>query len=270
MDRQTALDRLELIRLDGTEFQHPDFAEAFALLETDEEARDTFARRQRQDQGIAQAMQAVPVPDGLRARLNAALANAVEPKADPVTPPTKVNRRWALSALVVLASCIVAAIGVWFWGERPEPLLTLAELLNRAEYDEELLAKLPAFNGNFDPLKPSGLWTSDILFRFKSPAKGMAPNRAGMERVAVYEFYFHDPQGQHPGTLRGVLLVAPRSALADPPESQGFLDGNYTPHPKMQTVAVRTWSEGDLIYVCLVPIEHYEALTEVFNSLVTG
>ncbi len=180
MDRQTALDQLELLRMDGEEFQHPDFAEALAFLASDEEAREIFAQRQLQDREIAQAISAVSVPQGLKSRLEAALAIETAPhaKAPSVSSvPAKPNRRWILSASVVLATCLLAAVGVWFWGERPQTLLSLTELMNQAPYDETELAKLSNFDGEFDPAKPTGLWTSDRLFAFSSLAKGFAPNR---------------------------------------------------------------------------------------------
>lgn len=269
MDRQTALDKLELIRPDANDFQHPDFAEALAFLETDEEAREIFAQRQSLDRGISRAMQSVVVPEGLRGRLKAALESErphTAQAAPAIAPPRNSRRRWMLSACAVLAGGLLAAIGVWFWGERPLALLSLAELANQAPFEKEEVAKLSAFDGHFEPEKPSHLWTSDRLFAFSSPAKGMAPNRAGSDRVAVYEFFFHDPKPRHPGTLRGVMLVAPRSEIADPPESQGFLDGNYATHSSKPGIAIRSWSEGDLVYVCLVPIEHFEALADVFDA----
>jgi hypothetical protein len=261
---------LELIRTDGSEFQHPDFAEALALVESDEEAREIFARRQRQDREIARAMEAVSVPEGLKDRLNAALANETVDKsraAEVSTLPKRFSRRWILSACVVMASGLLAAIGVWFWGERPEPLLNLAELANEAPFEEAEVANLSAFQGSFDPVKPGDYWMSDQLFAFSSPAKGFTPNREGSDRVAVYEFFFRDPRPQIPGTLRGVMLVIPQSEVADKPESQRFLDGNYVTYQSRPTVAVRSWSEGGFVYVCLVPIEHYEALTEVFDAV---
>lgn len=273
MDRQTALDRLELLRMDGNEFQHPDFADALAFLETDEEAREIFARRRRQDHSIALAMQAVSVPEGFKTRLDAALAKGSAQRtesASVATQPTKQSRRWVLSSLVVLASCLLAAIGVWFWGERPEGLLNLAELANQAPFEKDEFAKLPTFQGSFDPVKPPGPWLSDQLFAFSSPAKGFAPNRAGSDRVGVYEFYFRDPKQQQPETFRGLMLVAPQSEVAEVPESRGFLDGNYTTHQSKPTIAIRAWAEGDFVYICLVPIEHYEALMNVFDVLPVG
>ncbi len=65
------------------------------------------------------------------------------------------------------------------------------------------------------------------------------------------------------------MLVAPQSELAERPESQGFLDGTYTTLQTRPNIAIRSWSEGELVYVCLVPIEHFEALAGVFDRIPT-
>jgi hypothetical protein len=272
MDRRAALDMLELVRPDADDIQHPEFQATLAYLETDEQARQAFAHVQRQDRQIAQAMSEVPIPDGLKARLNSFLANQTEDKstyAEPLARPAAKTRRWMLSASVVVASGLLAALGVWFFGEKPQALLSLQELEAEALYEAADLAKLRDFSGEFEPVRPNDdRWMSDTRFAFSSPAKGFSPSPDGSDRVAVYEFFFRDPQGREPGELRGVMLVVPKSELREQPESVSFFEGAYTTHQAKPHVAIRSWSEGDLVYVCLVPIQHFEALNRVFDGTI--
>ena len=104
MDRQAALDRLELIRPDANEFHAPDFAEAVAYLETDESAGETFLRQQEQDRQIAAAMDDVPVPKGLKEQLLESLSEDCSQSAriaeTPAGPKTT-RRRWLISTAIV-------------------------------------------------------------------------------------------------------------------------------------------------------------------------
>ncbi len=162
-----------------------------------------------------------------------------------------------------MASCLLAAWGVWYFGETAKTPLSLAELEAVAPFAAQDLAQLANFSGSFDPVKPDGLWKS--RFQFSAP-KGFSPDRGGSDRVAVYEFRFRDPQQRSPGELRGVMLVLPRSELAEPPESKTFFDGAYVTNQAKPNVAIRSWSEGDLVYVCLVPTQDFEALNRVFDA----
>lgn len=272
MDRQAALDQLELIRPDANEFQDPDFAEAAQYLETDESAREVFLRRQEQDRQIAQAVRDVPVPEGLKARLLAAIAeNPAHEKVQVAELPRGVKttrRRWLISALVVTASCVFALLGVWLFHD-PEPkLLALGELERDAPFIEAEIAELKPFQGEFEPAPPGGLWSSARRFTF-SPAKGFAPNRAGIDRVAVYEFTFRDPKNPRAGEWRGVMLVVPKSLLNAAPEADSFFASAYKTVNTKPHVAIRTWTENDLVYISMTGIEDDEALGNVLSSIPT-
>ena len=267
MDRRAALDALEVVRPDADDLHEPEFAEALAYLETDDEAREIFARCRDLDLQIAAAMEDVPVPGDLKARLLSALAGETEAKAVPVeaaAPPPARSRRWVLSASVVVASCLLAGLGLWFFGEKPATLLSLQELEAEAPFEETEIVRLPEFAGSFTPAPPNGLWASERWFAF-STAKGYLSDSEGAHRVAVYEFSFHDPEPRHPGRLRGVMLVVPRSELSNPPESLAFFDGAYVTHQAKPRVAIRSWTEGESVYICMVPIQHFEALNRVFD-----
>ena len=270
MDRQAALDQLELIRPDANEFHAPEFAEAAQYLETDESAREVFLRRQELDRRIARAVRDVPVPEGLKGRLLAAMAENPAGEEAPVAELPRgfktTRRRWLISALVVTASCLFALLGVW-WFHDPEPkLLALGELERDAPYSEAEIAELKPFQGEFEPALPAGLWSS-ARFGFTSPAKGFAPNRAGSDRVAVYEFTFRDPKNPQAGELRGVMLVVPKSLVDAAPASSSFFGSAYKtkntdtePH-----VAIRSWTENDLVYISMTAIKDDEALGNVLN-----
>ncbi len=266
MDRRAALEMLESARSDANDLRLPEFAEALDYLETDDEARETFARRREQDRQIAEAMQDVPVPEDLKARLLSGLANGSVARADAPGQPAKSRRRWLLSACVVMAGCLLAGLGIWFFGEKPASQLALHQVESEAPFDESEVAALPEFAGNFTPGRPENLWSSENRFTFSSPAKGFLPDSEGAHRVAVYEFFFRDPQGRQPGELRGVMLVLPKSELSELPESQSFSEGAYIIQPAKPRVAIRSWTQGDRVYICMVPIQHFEALGRVFNS----
>ncbi len=85
--------------------------------------------------------------------------------------------------------------------------------------------------------------------------------------MAVYEFSFRDPQGREPGILRGVMLVVPAAELDAVPASTSFFGAAYETVDTKPLVAIRTWTEDDLVYICLVPIQHDEALSKVLDSL---
>lgn len=269
MDRHTALDRLELIRSDANDARDPEFAEALAYLETDEQAQTTYAQRRKQDRQIAEAMRDVAVPEGFKSQLLTILAEAQAMEKTAVaelSPPKPGRRRWVLSALVVMASCLLAAFGVWWFQEPASTILTLQELHSDAPFAESEVAQLESFQGQFEPTIPGGLWMSPSRFDFSSQPKGAFPNREGADRVAVYEFSFRDPRQRESKPLRGVMLVVPKSALESVPTSTSYSGTTYitvTAHPN---VAIRTWKEGDLVYISMVPIEHDAALNEALGS----
>lgn len=269
MDRQTALDKLELLRPDANAFQDPDFAEALAYLETDESARAVFARRQEQDRQIAIAVQDVPIPEGLQERLLQSIDEQESADSNRVAgkpaPPKMARRRWLISALIVMASCLLAALGLWLFQPPAPELLTLEELELTAPYGEQEFSQLDAFEGDFEPAIPGNLWRSERRFTFSSP-KGFSPDRKGRDRVAAYEFFFRDPQKKHAGKLRGVMLVVPASELQSVPESTSFYGTSYKTVRTQPHVAIRSWKEKDLVYICLAPIQHDEALGNALDS----
>ncbi len=267
MDRRTALDLLELVRSDANDLRDPDFAEALAYLETDESAREAFMRQQEQDEQIAQAMQDVPVPSGLKNRLLAELEKEAKPQPKPATAPNP-KRRYVLSALAVLSLGVVAAIGVFLHlQENPPELLTLHQVETQIPFAEAELAKLSPFAGEFEPTLPDGLWQSERRFTFSSSVKGLISNPQGKHRAAVYEFAFRDPLARQPRkTLRGVMVVVPKSELEAPPRYTSFLDdGTYRNLQSDPHMAIHAWSEENLVYVCLVRVEHFEVLKDVLD-----
>lgn len=272
MDRHTALDRLELIRWDANDAQDPDFAEALAYLETDEQARETYARRNQQDRQIAESMRDVAVPEGFKSQLLAVLADTQATETTAVAEPPRAKlsrRRWILSAVTVMASCLLAALGVWWFQEPAPALLTLQELQSEAPFEESALAELEPFQGSFEPSLPGGLWMSPSQFSFSSPPKGLFPDRDGADRVAVHEFSFDNTGDRNRGKLRGVLLIVPKSALDSVPAYNSYFGTTYTTNPTHPHVAIRTWTEDDWVYISMVPIEHDAALNEALRSIGT-
>jgi hypothetical protein len=121
---------------------HPELAEAAALLREDAAVQEAFARVQHFDRRILAAMEEVELPTGLADRVKARLAAATpvgaplpdgasldvsSPEAYPAEPTTAVSlpiavettrRRWLWAASAIAASLAVA-MGLWqFRGER--------------------------------------------------------------------------------------------------------------------------------------------------------
>lgn len=107
---------------------HPELAEAAALVREDAAVQEALTRVQHFDQQIGQAMEDVDLPEGLAARVKARLAavpavvaiqaTEVAPveAAEPVSlslPADSTRRVWMLRAAYAAAASVAVAVGVW-------------------------------------------------------------------------------------------------------------------------------------------------------------
>jgi hypothetical protein len=138
-----ALDACRLASDDLHSADHPELAEAAALVREDAAVQEALARVQHFDTQIGQAMEDVDLPEGLAARVKARLAAvaaytatpAIEAApvdvAEPVSLPQPVDstrRHWMLTAAAALAASVAVAVGVWQFGLNGEVELSREQL----------------------------------------------------------------------------------------------------------------------------------------------
>jgi hypothetical protein len=194
--------------------------------------------RQQWEHRLSEAMTAVPIPVGLRERLQQACEAPVIASAVP-SPGRKRWRRWSVAAMVLLF-----AIGVGWWF-RPLPQFSDQDLL--AAMTADVQSSTP-FTGRFRPQLPE-LWkryyelNPNLIRGFPAgdhPAAGM---------VALVPFQFQT--GDRQPAVRGRLLILRRDQFRGTPTAISFAAAAvyYT----RTSGAYALWTEGDLLFVCLVP-----------------
>ena len=257
MHPKTALEQLEAARPGDLDWEDPDLAAAFEIVDNDSAARELFEQRQVSDRMVGEAVRAVAIPEGLKDRLHAAVAAKTEiASAKNETPPSQTRQILRTVAIAVLTCSFV--LGFWFIQSRT-PQLELAEVQSEIPFESDELAGLPRFEGSFDPILPSGGWLDERRISFGTVIKGF-PTNAAPHTLAVREFRFRDPRDSRRSDLRGVLVTIPSERLNSVPEGRSFMDGTYRSMATRHGLAIRSWQEDGLVYVCLVPISQQEAL----------
>ncbi len=259
MHPKTALEQLEAARPGFLDREDPDLAAAFALIENDPVARKQFERRQATDRKIGEAVRAVPVPEGLQDRLHAAVASKAQVSSNSNNnqgPASRSRRIYRVVAAAVLTCSFV--LGFWLI-QSQTPQLDLAEVQSSIPFESDELSTLPAFQGDFDPILPSGGWLDERRISFGSAIKGY-PTNADSHSLAVREFRFRDPRDSRRSNLRGVLVTIPTAELSTIPDGRSFTDGTYRSLATRHGLAIRSWREDGLVYICFVPITQQDAL----------
>jgi len=226
--------------------------EVGALAATEAAARDAeqhlsgcaacqaaWPQRQQWSLRLTDAMQNVSVPVGLRERLQSASASPL-----PVASGSPVPRRrvWWLMSSAVAA---LLAIGLGWWMMQPLPQLTDQELLAAMQAD---LAPLPRFGGRFKLQLPDS-WKRyyELNPQLVRGFPGADHPAAGM--VALVPFQFQS--GDRNQSVRGRLLILRRSQFVGKLSGTGF--GGATIYYTKTAGAYVLWTEGDLLFACLVP-----------------
>lgn len=257
MDRKTALDILEVARPNSADTEDPRLAAALDALSSDEVGRQALERMQELDRQLADAVQDVPVPEGLEQRLLASLAAAHSSIPNENVPP---NRRRVLWRALAAAAVLLFAAGWWFWPSAANQV-ALVEFETAAPFAADKLSTLTAFAGDPHQL-PDGGWLDPQRVLFTRTVKTFP---YGTATAHVYEFHFTDPRAAHRGPVRGVLYVLPRESVAAAPVSLTFHDGMYAVNQSKPQVAIRSWTERDLVYVCMVRIEDFDSLAQALD-----
>jgi hypothetical protein len=194
--------------------------------------RVAFDSRRCEDRQFEEALSATPVPDGLEARLHAALDQASRSSR---------RRSWIRGSWrrwSAVAACAVVAGAGWFaWPRSALSLVQVREIVNQSVIaPADGLSRLEGWAvATNAPAAPRD-WRRLIL---DATPKGLdVDGRTGLD-VAIYRF------ADAASRVRGLIVAIPRQLLSDPPKSSMPLDIQYLPLPSS------AWCEGDQVYVCV-------------------
>jgi hypothetical protein len=259
------MEMLEVARPESDDLDSRDLQLAAQHLDTCPQCRATFQKTRLFDRQIGQAMRDVPVPADLKYRLLEALqveataaslapAGTRDSTTDDVQSPTDFSngqlphsqwRRHPIQVVLALSVCLMVGLATWLhWGPTG-PKMLLDDLRHNTPIE---IDRLSEFQGDFDPIHPRNGWRAGGIM-FSDIRKGRYQNASGKHRMALYRFRFR--HGPH-SSIEGVLAVVPVRSVVDPPARRFFDAGDvaYTSGGAIVTIA---WTEGDLVYVCLVP-----------------
>ena len=259
---ETALERLDTAWLDPLP-EEPVDADLLAAREHLQECSSCWAeweRRRTADQRIAEVMQAIPVPTGLREQLLAqTVADASRIRPTDARRVGHDRRAWWISVAAMLL--VSFAGGSWLW-----------QTLQPRRVSMQLMC-------DQTPLTPAGLTQVQIVDLPKlSPFPATWPRVKGLKvpeppcwftlpktRDAAGWFIFELKTGRAPA-IRGVLLVVRQANVSDPPAEliarpswSGYTQRGGKP------VSVAGWSERGVVYLCFVPGEP-DALERVLRA----
>jgi hypothetical protein len=247
VDRQL-LERIDACRPGSNDLDDPRLSLAEELAGSPPK-RDLYERVQSLDRAISEAIDDVPLPEGLSERLLARLAieglvsaaenlapEGVPPAAAPAPRASSVPRRlWRSASIGLAAAASIAAIiaGVNLW---QRPALTVETVKAQVlQYNDEPLAGAPLEAG-----LPQGYPLSRYIYRLPRttwrPVYGFL-HRNDLNGVA-YDMMFR-------GTTATLFVIsAPAKQLPTaPPLRTGMASGNR---------AVAAWQENGLLYVLVV------------------
>jgi len=244
MDCREARLQLDVIRDNGPEHDDPSVHAAELHVATCEECAAAVESRRVLDREIAQRIQAVEVPAGLKSRL----LNAVqEPEPVARKSDTGIRRRdrrrilvWSLGSAALIA---VGLAGFHALQPRAPRQLEVAEVQqwwqDRAnEHDDLALNDLPDFDGAFAATIEDNRWAHVVD---QNLAKGVDLDGDGRHDLVVYPL-------QSAG-LQGALLLTAPNRVADLPTATSALaaDKPYAPLPHV------TWrTDDERLCVCVV------------------
>ena len=229
MDCQTALENLDCVRPDSDDLDLPEMADARAHLESCDACQETFAKNQSFDRAVANVVQDVNVPDGLRSAL----------------PGTRNSRRRTVLRVVSAACVLMLGAATWLWQSQPVQF-TEADLLRQLPID---LSATDQFDKGFEFALPAP-WTGNPRLRVGREFRGIdLDGKAGHD--AAVAIFSYSPSRNAP--ISGILAAIPASRVAPLPESGTFAqaDAQYIQKDGRRPV-VAVWRARDTVYVCLV------------------
>lgn len=239
MDRRTALERLDAVRLGSDDLSEPEMAGLRDALAADGDLRTEFDRRHDWDRGIAAAVRDVPIPIGLKDRLLTRLASA-EAVAPP--RPTSPSRRRALAALTAVAAALLA--GVIYWGvSNSHKPVTVTEARDAASALLSPSAEDTPFNGSFDPKLPSPVWETRLTIAPLRRLGLLAED--GEHRAAAWRVR---SGGRAP--WQAILVAIPVENVVSPPQAKDIIDRDYVPDGPGSRLRSVSWTQDGFVYIC--------------------
>lgn len=243
MKCETARERLDVTRPDGSDRNDPDLQEEFAHIGSCAACEEVYERRQEFDREIARAMQEVPTPDRLKSRLLQSLEAAAKgtPTATGVQEmagPAPTRRAW-VKGLAYLTTAALLMVAVKFWPDDGPRTIAFADLVSHLE--EQItssggmqLTKPDRETGVFDASSIDGRWS----FYQKGDVQGVDVDEDGELDAAVYSIR----------TQRGAayLVVASTSRITNGPTASDWKQAT----PKGGPAPRIAWTSGDLVYIC--------------------
>lgn len=261
---ETALERLDTAWLDPLP-EEPVDAKLLAAREHLQECSvcwAEFERRTAADRRIAETMQAVPVPAGLREQLLAQsvadAASGLLADAGCVRHERKLHRRaWGISVAAMLL--VSVAGGSWLWRITHPQQVSLQLLCDQTPLTPVGLTTVTDFS-KLPPLPAT--WPRVKGLRVPEPPCWFTPPSL---RDAAGWLIFEYKSGRSPA-VRGVLLLVRQANVSDPPAEliarpswSGYTLRGGKP------VSVAGWSERGVVYLCFVPGEP-ESLERVLRA----
>lgn len=268
MDCREALELLEVVRPDADDLAEPELAPAAEHLDSCPHCQQVFAHRRALDRRIADIFSELPVPAQLSALLVEKL-NATVPTISTSSQPTdsqiirvaRGQRRRAWLRVVLAAACVALIVGSWFLLPRKGDI-ALAELRDAAV---TAMSNSLEFDGSFAAQPPGFGWQTSSRIRILLPPAGISSRGDERHEAAVYRFQFRPSNG---APIEGILLAAPVARVADVPTEPTFNPANVEYVPSTSGgVRTAAWTEGQLVYVCIVPANASSQLDELYQEL---
>ena len=263
---ETALERLDTAWLDPLP-EEPVDAELLAAREHLQECSACWAKweqRRATDHRIAEVMQAVPVPTGLREQLLA--QSVVDASRVQATAARRVGRdrqlhrrAWWISVAAMLL--VSFAGGSWLWQTLQPRRVSMQMLCDQTPLTPAGLT--PVQIVDLPKLSPfPATWSRTKGLRIPEPPCWFTPPKT---RDAAGWFIFELKTGKS-SAIRGVLLVVRQANVSDPPTEliarpswSGYTQRGGKP------VSVAGWSERGVVYLCFVPGEP-DSLEQVLRA----
>lgn len=268
MDCREALELLEVVRPDADDLAEPELATAAEHLDSCAQCQQVVARRRALDRRIADAFSELPVPAQLSAqlveKLNAGASTvsaSLQLTDSQIIRVARSQRRRAWLRVVLATACVALIVGTWFLLPRKGDI-SLAELRDAVVTS---MSSTSEFDGGFAAQPPGFGWQASSRIRIVLPPTGISSRGDERHEAAVYRFQFRPSNG---APIEGMLLAAPVARVADVPTEPAFNPANVEYVPST-TGGVRTaaWTEGNLVYVCIVPASASSQLDELYQEL---
>ncbi len=257
---ETALERLDTAWLDPLP-EEPVGADLLAAREHLQECSACWTKREERraaDQRIAEVMQSVPIPTGLREQLLA--QTEVDASRVQVSDARRVvhdRRAWSISVAAMLL--VSFAGGSWLWQTLQPRRVSMQLLCDQTPLTPVDLTKVADYS-KLPPLPAT--WSRVKGLREPEPPCWFTLPKT---RDAAGWFIFELKTGRAPA-IRGVLLVVRQANVSDPPAEliarpswSGYTQRGGKP------VSVAGWSERGVVYLCFVPGEP-DALERVLRA----